>query len=327
MNESPLRWGLLGTARINRAIIPPLRASARNELVGVASRTLVKAESYARQWEIPRAFASYQAMLDDPAIDVVYIPLPNSLHVPWTLAAIEAGKHVLCEKPLATSVAGMDKIIAAAAARGVVVAEAFMYRHHPQTLLVKELAHSGEIGELRLIRGVFSFNLTNPDDVRLQPALDGGGLWDVGCYPVSYSRFVVGAEPVAVFGWQQTGPTGVDLLFAGQLRFPGEVLAQFDCAFSVPFRSAMEFIGSSSRLVVDDPYKPGRLGSLELWRGDKMELVDVEGQELYQGEVEDMADAILNGKPPRISLADSRGNAVTLVALYQSAAEGRPVTI
>jgi predicted dehydrogenase len=317
----------LGTARINRAIIPPLRASRRNELVGVASRTVVKAESYARQWQIGRAFASYEAMLADPDIDVVYVPLPNSLHAPWTLAAIEAGKHVLCEKPLVTNVADLEKVRLAAEAKGVVVAEAFMYRHHPQTMLVRELLDGGAIGELRLIRGAFSFTLTNPSDVRLQPELDGGALWDVGCYPVSYSRFVAGSEPVEVFGWQQTGPTGVDTLFAGQLRFPNGVLAQLDCGFSVPFRAAMEFIGSAGRLLVDDPYKPGLLGSIELWRGDEMETVDVTGEELYQGEVEDMADAILDGKRPRVSLDESRGNVATLAALYRSAAEGRPIAL
>jgi predicted dehydrogenase len=327
MANRRLRWGLLGTARINRAVIPPLRASERNELAGVASRSLVKAESYAREWHIPRAFASYEAMLADPDIDVVYIPLPNSMHVPWTLKAIAAGKHVLCEKPLATTLEGIDAVIAAGREKGVVVAEAFMYRHHRQTLTVKELIAGGALGELRLIRGAFSFSLGRAGDVRLDPTLDGGSLWDVGCYPVSYSRYVAGAEPLAVFGWQKLGPTGVDVVFAGELRFPGDVLAQFDSGFDLPFRAEMEFIGTSGQLVVDDPYKPGLAEELRLWRGDELETVPVRDHELYRGEVEDMADAVLNGKTPRVTLEDSRGNAAALIALYRSAVEGRPISL
>ncbi len=327
MTTRALRWGLLGTARINRALIPPLRASARNELVAVASRNVGRAETYAREWNIPRVFGSYEAMLPDPDIDVVYISLPNALHAEWTIKAAQAGKHVLCEKPLAVTVDEVDAVRAAAAQAGVVVAEAFMYRHHPQTLEVKERVDGGAIGTVRLVRGSFSFTLTRPSDVRLNPALSGGSVWDVGCYPISYARYVIGAEPVEVFGWQVTGSTGVDEGFAGQLRFAGNVVAQFDCSFRAPLRAHMEIVGSEGTIDVPRPFKPGLNEQVLLTRGDEAQAIAIPGQELYLGEVEDMADAVLLGKDPRVSLADSRGNVAAIVALLRSAREGRPIPV
>ncbi len=322
---SILRWGFLSTARINRALIPPLRASPRNRLEAVASRDLTRAEAYAREWKIPRAYGSYEAMLADPEIDAIYIPLPNSLHAEWTIRAARAGKHVLCEKPLALTVEEVDAMAEAAREAGVVVAEAFMYRHHPQTLKTKELVESGAIGDLQVIRGAFTFTLTRPGDVRLDPGLGGGSLWDVGCYPVSYARTLAGAEPLEVFGWQAAGEGGVDMAFAGQLRFPGEVFAQFDCGFRAPFRAHLEIVGSEGALTVAQPFKPGADETLYLRRGSERQAISVAGQELYVGEVEDMADAVLLGKPPVVSLADSRGNTATLTALLRSARERRPV--
>ena len=322
-----LRWGLLGAARINRALIPPLRASERNELVAVASRDLQKAETYAKEKGIPRALGSYEALLADPAIDVVYNPLPNRLHAEWTIKAAQAGKHVLCEKPLALTVAEVDAIAEAAQKARVVVAEAFMYRHHPQTLKVKELVESGAIGKLRLVRGSFTFNLTREADVRLVPALGGGSIWDVGCYPISYARFVVGAEPVEAFGWQILGQTGVDEIFVGQLRFPNDIYAQFDSGFRAPFRTQIEVVGGEGTITVLASFKPGLNEQIILRRGDEAQTIAIPGQELYSGEVEDMADAILLGKAPRVSLADSRGNTAAIVALLQSAREGKPVTV
>ncbi|HEX5942293.1 MAG TPA: Gfo/Idh/MocA family oxidoreductase, partial [Anaerolineales bacterium] len=235
MANDVLKWGLLSTARINRALITPLRASRRNQLVAVASRTQESADNYAREWKISRAHGSYEALLADPEIDVVYISLPNHLHAPWTIKAVEAGKHVLCEKPLALSVEEVDAIQSAARRYGRVVMEAFMYRHHPQTLKVQEMVKSGSLGTLKLIRGSFSFALAREGDVRLDPAMGGGSVWDIGCYPISYARTVVGAAPLAVFGWQVIGPTGIDETFVGQMRFDHDILAQFDSSFVIPF--------------------------------------------------------------------------------------------
>lgn len=322
-----LRWGLLGTARINRAVIPALRASPRCRLLGVASRSAERAADYAREWGIERVFPSYDAMLGDPDIEAVYIPLPNALHKEWTIRAARAGKHVLCEKPLALTVEDCDAVAVAAREGGVAVAEAFMYRHHPQTAQVREIVASGALGPLRLVRGSFSFTLTRPGDVRLDPSLGGGSLWDVGCYPLGFARTVLGREPTEAFGWQHTGPTGVDLTFAAQLRFPGDMFVQFDCSFELPLRSEMEIVGAEATLTVLQPFKPGAEASLLLRRGDRIETIGVDQADLYGGEVEDLAAAALDGKRPVVSLADSRANVAALQALLRSAKENGPVPI
>ena len=325
MSERALRWGLLSTARINRALIPPLRASERNQLTAVASRSLEAAEAYATEWNIPRALGSYAALLADPEIDVIYNPLPNHLHAEWTIRALQAGKHVLCEKPMALTLDELDRMAAAAQEAHCVLAEAFMYRHQPQTLKVKELVESGALGSLRLIKGAFTFTLANPQDYRLSPDMGGGSIWDVGCYPVSYARLIVGREPLDVFGWQVPGATGIDETFTGQMRFAGDVLAQFDCGFASPYRTHIEIVGSEAALNIPVPFKPGTREEILLTRGYERETIEIHGPDLYVGEVEDMADAVLLGKSPRVSLADSRGNVAAILALLESARLGKPV--
>ena len=320
-----LNWGLLSTARINRALIPPLQVSKRNHLLAVGSRSQAIAEAYAKEKNIKRAYGSYEALLADAEIDVIYNPLPNHLHAEWTIKALEAGKHVLCEKPLALTVHEVDAIKSAAHKHGRVVAEAFMYRHHPQTLKVQELVKSGSLGTLKLIRGSFTFVISQNGDVRLNPEWGGGSIWDVGCYPISYARTVVGEEPLEVFGWQVTGPTGIDDTFVGQMKFKDDVLAQFDSSFVIPFHSFMEIVGSEGTLNIPHPFKPGVNEKVYLTRGEKIETVTVKGQELYLGEVEDMADAILLGKDPRVSLDDSRANVAVISAFLESARNGIPV--
>lgn len=320
-----LNWGLLSTARINRALITPLQASQRNQLVAVASRSQETADTYAKEREIPRAYGSYEALLADPEIDVIYNPLPNHLHAEWTIKAVEAGKHVLCEKPLALNVHEVDAIQAAARKHGRVVAEAFMYRHHPQTLKVQELVRDGSLGTVKLIRGSFRYVLSREGDVRLKPEWGGGSIWDVGCYPISYARSVLGENPLEVFGQQVTGPTGIDDTFVGQMRFANDVLAQFDSSFVIPFVAFMEIVGSEGTLNIPNPYKPNENEKIYLTRDGKTEIIRIPGQELYIGEVEDMADAILLGKQPRVSLDDSRGNVMTITLLLESAQTGRSV--
>jgi predicted dehydrogenase len=328
MANKVLNWGLLSTARINRALIPPLQVSKRNHLLAVASRSQSNADAYAREKNIPRAHGSYEALLADPEIDVIYNPLPNHLHAGWTIKAIEAGKHVLCEKPLALSVDEVDAIKAAAQKHGRVVAEAFMYRHHPQTLKVQELVRSGSIGALKLIRGSFSFILSREEDIRLlDPAMGGGSIWDIGCYPISYARTVTGQNPVEVFGWQVTGKTGIDETFVGQLRFAGDIQAQFDSSFVIPIRSFMEIVGSEGTLSIPKPFKPGVNERILISRDDKTETIKVRGRELYLGEVEDMADAILLGHDSLISLDDSRANVGVITALLESARVGKPISV
>ena len=322
-----LNWGLLSTARINRALIPPLRASERNQLLAVGSRSQESANQYAQERDIPRAYESYEALLADPDIDVIYNPLPNHFHAEWTIKAVEAGKHVLCEKPLALSVAEVDAVKEAASKYGRVVAEAFMYRHHPQTLEAQEIVSSGSLGDLKLIRGSFSFVLTRERDVRLDPAMGGGSIWDIGCYPISYARTMVGGNPLEVFGWQVMGPTGIDETFVGQMKFANEIQAQFDSSFVIPYHTFMEIVGSEGTLYIPKPFQPQIDEKIHLTRGDKTEAIKIKGQELYIGEVEDMADAILLGKEPRISLDDSRANVGVISALLESARKGKSVKV
>ncbi|MBI5932615.1 MAG: Gfo/Idh/MocA family oxidoreductase [Chloroflexi bacterium] len=324
MTERPLNWGLLSTARINRALIHPLNASKRTRLLGAASRTQSSADAYAREWKIPRAYGSYEALLADPEIDVVYNPLPNHIHAEWTIKALRAGKHVLCEKPFALTLAEVDAMIAASRETGKVLAEAFMYRHHPQTLKVKELVDSGALGKLQLIKGAFTFTLTREGNFRNIKEMGGGSIWDVGCYPISYARLLAG-EPTEVFGWQVEGQGGSDVSFFGQMRFADSVHAQFDSGFQSPFRSYIEIVGSEATLSVPVPFKPGLKNDIFLTRGDQTETIHIKGEELYMGEVDDMCDAILLGKPTRMSLEDSRGNVAAILALLQSAETGMPV--
>ncbi len=330
-----LNWGFLSTAKINRALIGPLAASNRTRLLAVASRSQSSADAYAREWNIPRAHGSYEALLNDPEIDVIHNSLPNSLHAEWTIKALRAGKHVLCEKPIALTVAELDAMAAAAEEVGRVLAEAFMYRHHPQTLKVKGIVESGALGKLQLIKGSFTFILTRKNDIRLKKEMGGGSIWDVGCYPISYARMLVGSEPLEVFGWQVPGgalseskdPGGADESFVGQMRFADDIHSQFDCGFTSQPRTHIEIVGTQGTLNIPMPFKPGEKEMVFLTRGDKTETIKIKGQELYLGEVEDMADAILLGKPPRVSLSDSRGNISAITALIASSKTGKPVLL
>ena len=323
-----LRWGLLSTARINRALLPPLRSSPRNELTAVASRDLEKAKEYAKERNIPRVFGSYEAMLADPDVDVIYNPLPNSMHTEWTIKAAQAGKHVLCEKPLANTVEEVDAITEAAQKAGVVVMEAFMYRHHPQTLKVKEMIDGGAVGKLQVVRGSFMFKIGSEDDVRLNASLGGGSIWDIGCYPISYTRLIVGEEPVEVFGWGMFGSASrVDEIFAGQMRFANGVFAQFDSGFHSPQRVGLDLVGDKGNLFVFQPFTPRLNEKMILRDGAKEEVIVTPGEDLYLGEVENMADAILSGAPIRMSLADSRNNVLTIQKFLESAQSGKPVAI
>jgi xylose dehydrogenase (NAD/NADP) len=322
-----LRWGLLSTARINKALIPPLRISKRNKLLAVASRSQEKADAFAREKKINHAYGSYEGLLNDQEIDVIYNPLPNHLHAEWTIKAVEAGKHVLCEKPMALSLEEVDSITAAAEKQGRMVAEAYAYRSHPQTRKVKEIIDSGKLGKVKMVYGTFTFALTNPDDVRWKPEMGGGSLWDIGCYPLSFTRYVLGAEPLEVFAWQVTSQTGIDETFAAQLRFSGEVYFQLNCSFRVPSHEFMEIVGDEGTLSVPRPFNSGGSRILYLTQDGKTSTIAVKGPDPYLAEVEDFADSILLGKPIVVSPADSRLNTAAILALLESAKTGKPVTM
>ena len=318
--EEPVRWGVLSTARINAAVIPPLHDSRESELVAVASRTQERAAEYARTWDVPRAYGSYEALLDDPDVEAVYISLPNDLHVEWAIRALEAGKHVLCEKPLARRPHDVERAFDAAARAGRLLMEAFMWRHHPQSQRLRELVHGGAIGELRLVRSSFSFPLGDPDDIRLDPALAGGALMDVGCYCVSGSRLLAG-EPVTASAQQVLAPKGVDVRLAGTLVFPEGVLAQLDCAFDLPDRQGLEAVGSEGSLLVAQPWAVEEPG-IELRRGDEVERIAVEHADRYRLQSENFSRAVRGLEPPLLGREDALGQARTIDALYRSAEQG-----
>ena len=321
--EAPVRWGILSTARINRLVIPPARESPKVELVAVASRDAARAGAYAREWGIERAYGSYEALLEDGGVQAVYVSLPNALHVPWSVRALEAGKHVLCEKPLARSAAEAEEAFDAAARAGRVLMEAFMYRHTSQTRRLTELVTEGAIGRLRLVRAAFSFFLDEPENVRLRPDVEGGALMDVGCYCVSGSRLLAG-EPERVYAEQTLGPTGVDISFAATLRFAEGVLGELDCGLVFPSRDELEAVGEDGSLFLDDPWH-ARRPVIELRRDGAVERIELEPENAYRLELENLSDAIRGRGKPLLGREDAVGNARTIEALYRSAATGTAI--
>jgi xylose dehydrogenase (NAD/NADP) len=256
MANGKIRWGILGCARITRrGLIPGIRESQTGVLEALASRTAGTAQAWAAEFSVPRVYSSYEELLSDSEIDAVYIPLPNELHKPWVLAAADAGKHVLCEKPLALDAAEARAMVDHCRARSVVLLEAFMWRHQPRTLELLDRVERGDIGELRLVRVSFSFPIT-PDDWRLDPARGGGALWDVGCYGVSTARLFAGTEPVGVRSFAHFSPEGVDLTLTTQLQFPNDVIGSIDCSFEQPFRCVYELVGTRGSIEVPDAYVP-----------------------------------------------------------------------
>ncbi len=322
--SDPVKWGFLSTAHINDKVLAGAAGSDRADVVAVASRDPRRAEAYARKRGIERAYGSYEELLADPELDAIYISLPNSLHVEWSIRALEAGKHVLCEKPLSRHPDDVDRAFDTAERVGRILMEAFMYRHHPQTTRLQELVKQGAIGRLRLIRAAFSFPLTDRENVRLDPALDGGGLMDVGCYCVSGARLLAG-EPERVYGEQVLGESGVDELFTGSMHFPGDVVAQFDCGLVLPVRDELEAIGEQGSLFLDDPWHC-RSPVIELRSGAGTKEIAVERADTYHLQLENMSDAIRGRSDPLLGRKDAVGQARAIDALYRSAAEGTPVS-
>ncbi|HET9105227.1 MAG TPA: Gfo/Idh/MocA family oxidoreductase [Solirubrobacteraceae bacterium] len=315
-----LRWGILSTARINDKFLAGCAASDELKVVAVASREGERARAYAAEHGIDRAHDGYDALLADPEVDAIYIPLPNALHLEWTERALRAGKHVLCEKPMGRRAAAVAAAFDLAEQQGLILCEAFMFRHHPQTLRVAELVAAGAIGPLRLIRASFSFPLTDPGDVRLATALDGGSLMDLGCYCVSGAR-MLGGEPERVTGQQVLGGDGVDVAFVGTMVFSGGVTAHFDAGFCSAVRSELEVTGEHGSLRVADPWHCRNSG-IELCTEAGAEQIPVPRADPYRLEAEDMAAAIRGEREPRLGRADALGQAAAIEALYASAAAG-----
>jgi xylose dehydrogenase (NAD/NADP) len=318
-------WGFLSTANINDKLLAGAAESDRADVIAVASRDAARAEAYARERGIERAYGSYEELLADPDVEAVYISLPNSLHVEWSIRALEAGKHVLCEKPLSRRAADVERAFDVAEESGRLLMEAFMYRHNPQTARLKELVDEGAIGRLRLVRAAFGFRLTDAENVRLNSSLDGGGLMDVGCYCVSGTR-LLGCEPEQVYGEQVLSQSGVDELFTGTMRFPGDVLGQFDAGLVLPERDELEAIGEEGSLFLDDPWHC-KSPVIELRTDGGVEEIVVEPADSYRLQLENMSDAIRGEAEPLLGREDAMGQAHAIEALYRSATEGRPVNL
>ena len=323
---SVLRVGLLSTANINREILAAASSAEAVAVVAVASRARVRAEAYAREHGLERAHPSYEALLADSGVDAIYVSVPNGLHHEWTMRALAAGKHVLCEKPYSRRPAEVEEAVVAADAAGLVLMEAFMYRHHPQMRRLSELVSGGAIGRLRSIRASFGFVLDDPANVRLRPELEGGALMDVGCYCVSGSRLLAG-EPVRALGEQVLGATGVDLAFHGTLRFPDDVVAQLDASFVVARRQRLEAVGETGSIVVEAPWRADWGVRVLLQRREGVEEIEVPYGESFVLELENLRDAVAGTGEQLLGRDDALGQARAIDALYRAAGSGASVSL
>jgi xylose dehydrogenase (NAD/NADP) len=315
----------MSTAAINTKFLAGVRQSRAVEILAVASRDAGMAEHYAQQHGIARPYGGYELLLADPDIEAVYISLPNALHIEWTIRALEAGKHVLCEKPLSRHLSEVERAFDVAERERRLLMEAFMYRHNPQTLTLSELVAAGAVGRVRLIRASFGFATSDPANIRLAAALDGGALMDVGSYCVSGARLIAG-EPDRVSAEQALGGDGVDVVFVGTMRFAGNVLAHFDSGLAVAPRDELEVVGEEGSLYLDDPWHcldP----VIELRTGDTVERIEIEVVNSYMLEAENLSAAIRGEAAPLLGRRDATGQARAIAALYQAADEGRPVRL
>jgi predicted dehydrogenase len=326
---------VLSTAGIGRLVIEATAAAEHAEFVAVASRDAARARAFAGELGLEASFGSYEELLASAAVDAVYVPLPVSLHTSWTVKALAAGKHVLCEKPFATSAADAARCFAAAVAAGRRCVEGLMYRHHPQTTLARELVAGGAIGRLAHVRAALSVSVPE-GDIRRSVALGGGALGDLGCYCVSAIRLFAG-EPSRVSATQvRDGPAGVDLRLAAILELPGDVLAQFDVALDLTRRDELELVGTEGRLTVPDPWLC-RASHLELSRDGDRELIPVDPDgalglndpehDVYRIELDTVSAALAAGGEPSFGRSDAVAQATVLEALYRSAELGAPVDL
>jgi D-xylose 1-dehydrogenase (NADP+, D-xylono-1,5-lactone-forming) len=319
-----LRWGILSTANITKKL---LGSGHDQQFVAVGSRDLARAQAFASEHGLARAHGSYEELLADPEVDAIYNPLPNALHVEWSIKALEAGKHVLCEKPMSRHPDEVERAFDVAEREGRVLEEAFMWRHHPQLARARELIAAGDVGELRVIRAAFAFNAGNPDDIRLQADLEGGGLMDVGCYCVSGCRALASAEPVRGYAeYVPGGNGGVDVALAATLRFPGDVVAHFDCGLSYVGGGQLEAVGSEGSIFLADPWH-GREAIIEVRRGSSVERIETGPANSYALELADFEAAVRGERPSLLTRADAVAQARTIAALYSSTERNTPCPI
>jgi len=326
----PVNWGIISTAKIGtEKVIPAMQKSQHCRIQAIASRDLALARKWAKTLGIPKAYGSYEELLADPEIEAVYNPLPNHLHVPWSVKAAEAGKHVLCEKPIALDAKEAAMLVAARDRTGKLITEAFMVRSHPQWLRARQIVRDGHIGELRAIQGSFSYHLTDPTNVRNKADIGGGGLYDIGCYPIVTSRFLFGAEPTRVVALIEHDPVlKIDRLASALLDFP-QGQASFMCATQLVPYQRMQIYGTRGRIAVEIPFnappdKPCRIfvddGSGLGDASAKQESFHVCDQYAIQGDL--FSEAIRSGKPVSFPLEDAVKNMRVIDALFRSARSG-----
>jgi predicted dehydrogenase len=331
-----MRWGIIGAGRIARKFAAAVRESEEASLLAVASRDSARAEAAAAELGAERAYGSYAALLADPQVEAVYVAVPNALHAEWAIRAAQAGKHVLCEKPLAPTAAEAERMFAAARDAGVWLMEAFMYRFHPRTLQVAELVRSGAIGRVQLVRVGFSFSLDRPSDARWDSALAGGALYDVGCYAVNLARLVIGERPGRAFATARWSAGGVDETLAGTLEYPGGAIAQIACSFRASFQQQAQIVGDDGLVEVDQAFTmhPGQPTQVRLWRGNhfaQLEPIDLPPANHYRLEVEGFGRLVRAGHGahglPEMPLVETLDNLAAIEALLASARSGRPAAV
>lgn len=325
--SQPLRWGVLSTANINEKMLAGAALASDVDVVAIASRDLRRAEAFGARWGIERSYSSYDDLLRDDGVDAVYVPLPNRLHHPWTLRALRAGKHVLCEKPYSSRPAEVEEAFAEAEVGGLVLSEGFMYRYHPQIRALARLLHEdGLIGDVRLVVSSFSWPIQVPGDVRLSSSLDGGSLLDVGVYCLSATRLLAG-EPRSVAAHQRLGPAGVDVSFAATMELVSGGLAHFDCGLDLPDRSHLEVVGTLGSVSVSDPWHGLEPGLTLVPSGEPARRLSMPAANPYQLELEEFGKAVRQEANHLISRDDVLHQARAVAALIRSAASGRRETV
>ncbi len=325
----PIRWGILGVAKINERLLPAFAKAANADVRAIASRSLEKAKAAAAAARIPVAHGSYEGLLDDPTIDAVYLPLPNTLHAEWTRKAAERGKHVLCEKPLTPSAAEAIELAAFCRSKGVQLMDGFMWPHHPRTARLRQFLDAGNIGHVQRVAAAFTFPLLplSPDNIRLQPGLAGGSLLDVGCYPVYGIRWAFGAEPVRVYATAKY-LHGVDVEMNGLLWFADGRVASFDCGFTMPLRGWLEVTGSEGVMRVPEMWLPPLRATFEIHRNGKpVESVTMGEADQIVSMIEVFGKAVLQKQPVQPPAEEAVRTLRVLDALARSAREQRVIAV
>jgi len=327
MKKHTLKWGILGTAKIAQvSLIPAFKASPRNELYAVASRSLTKAEEFARLNMIPKVFGTYDELIQDPTVQAVYIPLPNSMHKMWAIEAMKAGKHVLCEKPIGLNEQEAREMVAVAEEKQVVLMEGFMYRYHPRFARLIKIIQKGSLGNIRYIHSAFTYNITNPNDIRLIPELGGGALMDVGCYCIDISRQVTQREPISVQAQYYEGNTGVDLQVIATLDFGDNIYSVFEAAFNTTGRQICQIAGTEGTLEITQPFKNFGGGTKAiLTNAEGVKKMYFWGKDEYSKMLDQFQRMVTRKAEPAFPLSDSINDMKVIDALVQSMHNGGTV--